>query len=225
MNPSCRAEDNVAVRPDGPAPPRLILASASPARLRTLRDAGLDPEVLVSDVDESGVAAGTPAATAELLAGMKARAVANRLGADGARRLILGCDSLLEMDGAALGKPGTAEVAAQRWRRMRGRSGVLHTGHCLIESATGRSESAVASTTVWFADVSDAEIAAYVASGEPLAVAGAFTVDGRGGAFVESIEGDHHNVVGVSVPLLRRMVAAFGVSWPQLWACRPDGTN
>jgi septum formation protein len=153
-----------------------------------------------------------------LLAGMKARAVVARVGAEGAGVLVLGCDSLLELDGAALGKPGTAEVAVHRWRRMRGRAGVLHTGHCVIEAATGRSESAVASTTVRFADISDAEIMAYVASGEPLAVAGAFTVDGRGGAFVESIEGDHHNVVGVSLPLLRRMVATFGVCWPQLWA-------
>src|ERR1700759_4743148 len=103
MNPSCRADENVAVRPDDPTPPRLILASASPARLRTLRDAGLDPEVVVSDVDESGVAAEPPAATAELLAGMKARAVAERLGPPGSGRLVLGCDSLLEFDGAALG--------------------------------------------------------------------------------------------------------------------------
>jgi septum formation protein len=218
MHPSCRAGDNVAVQLDGFARPRLILASASPARLETLRRAGLDPEVVVSDVDESGISAGSPAATAELLAGMKARAVAARVGAEGAGVLVLGCDSLLELDGAALGKPGTAEVAVHRWRRMRGRAGVLHTGHCVIEAATGRSESAVASTTVRFADISDAEIMAYVASGEPLAVAGAFTVDGRGGAFVESIEGDHHNVVGVSLPLLRRMVATFGVCWPQLWA-------
>jgi septum formation protein len=143
--------------------------------------------------------------------------VAARPGAAEPGTLVLGCDSLLELDGAALGKPSTAEAAVERWRRMRGRAGVLHTGHCLIETSSGRTESAVASTTVRFADVSDAEIAAYVASGEPLAVAGAFTVDGWGGAFVESIEGDHHNVVGVSLPLLRRMVAAFGICWPQLW--------
>jgi septum formation protein len=152
--------------------PRLLLASASPARLETLRRAGLDPEVVVSDVDESGVSAATPAATAQLLAEMKARAVADRLGAAGAARLVLGCDSLLEFDGAALGKPGTPQVAIERWRRMRGRAGVLHTGHCLIETASGGTESAVASTTVYFADVSDSEIAAYVATGEPLAVAG-----------------------------------------------------
>lgn len=208
------------MQPDHTSAPRLVLASASPARLRTLRDAGLDPQVIVSDVDESGVVASTPAATAELLAGMKARAVAGRLGGNGARALVLGCDSLLELDGAAFGKPGTAEVATQRWRRMRGRSGVLHTGHCLIDAGTGRRESAIASTVVRFADLSDAEIEAYVASGEPLAVAGAFTVDGRGGAFVESIDGDHHNVVGVSLPLLRRMVAAFGIGWPQLWVAK-----
>ena len=213
------------MQPDAPTTPRLILASASPARLRTLRDAGLDPEVVVSDVDESGVAAETPAATAELLAGMKARAVAERLGATGSGRLVLGCDSLLEFDGAALGKPGTAQVALERWRRMRGGTGVLHTGHCLIDAATGRLESAVASTIVHFADVPDSEIMAYVATGEPLVVAGAFTLDGLGGAFVESIEGDHHNVVGVSLPLLRRMVAAFGVSWPQLWTRRSEARD
>jgi len=211
------ADDNVAVHPDPKTRPRLVLASASPARLETLRRAGLRPEVIVSDVDESGVVADTPAATAELLAGMKARAVAGRPDAAGPGTLVLGCDSLLELDGAAMGKPGTAAVAVERWHRMRGRTAVLHTGHCLIEASSGRTESAVASTTVRFADVSDAEIAAYVASGEPLAVAGAFTVDGLGGAFVESVEGDHHNVVGVSLPLLRRMVAAFDVCWPQLW--------
>lgn len=197
--------------------PRLILASASPARLALLRAGGLDPEVIVSSVDEDGVDVGSPAATAAELSGRKAQAVAARLTDPPPGLLVLGCDSLLEFDGVTLGKPGTAQRAAERWRAMRGASGVLHTGHCLIEPATGRRESALASTTVHFADVSDAEIAAYVASGEPLSVAGAFTIDGRGGAFVERIEGDHHNVVGVSLPLLRRMVARFGIAWPELW--------
>jgi septum formation protein len=197
--------------------PRLILASASPSRLALLRAGGLDPEVIVSSVDEDGVDAGTPAATAAELAGRKARAVAEQLVDPRPGLLVLGCDSLLEFDGAALGKPGTAQRAAERWRAMRGASGILHTGHCLIEPATGRREAALASTTVHFAEVSDAEIAAYVACGEPLSVAGAFTIDGRGGAFVERIEGDHHNVVGVSLPLLRRMVARFGIAWPALW--------
>jgi septum formation protein len=197
--------------------PRLILASASPARLATLRRAGLNPEVIVSDVDEDGVFGPTPAATTELLAVLKAEAVVGRVEPVGGT-LVLGCDSLLELDGAALGKPGTAAAATERWRQMRGRSAVLHTGHCLIEPITGRRATATASTTVHFADVSDAEIEAYVASGEPLRVAGAFTIDGRGGAFVERIEGDHHNVVGVSLPLLRQMVRAVGFRWTDLWA-------
>jgi len=195
----------------------LILASASSARLETLRRAGLRPEVIVSEVDEYGVRGADPIATAELLATMKAAAVAARLSQPEPGTLVLGCDSLLELDGQTLGKPDTAEAAVARWRAMRGRSGVLHTGHCLIEPATGRRETAVASTTVRFAEVTDDEISAYVATGEPLGVAGAFTVDGLGGAFVERIDGDHHNVVGVSLPLLRRMAAALGVAWPQLW--------
>jgi septum formation protein len=196
--------------------PRLILASASPARLATLRAAGLDPEVIVSDVDEDGIHEPTPAATAQHLAELKAAAVAGRL-TDPGGAVVLGCDSLLELDGRALGKPGTPDVARARWQAMRGRAGVLHTGHCLIEPATGRRVGEVASTVVHFADVTDAEIDAYVATGEPLVVAGAFTIDGLGGAFVESIEGDHHNVVGVSLPLLRRLLLELGIAWPSLW--------
>ncbi|WP_344601403.1 nucleoside triphosphate pyrophosphatase [Sporichthya brevicatena] len=196
--------------------PHLILASASPARLTTLRRAGLNPEVIVSDVDETAVFGPTPAATAELLATMKAEAVVGRI-EPVPGTVVLGCDSLLELDGQALGKPETTEAATERWRAMRGRTGVLHTGHCLMEPATGRRAVATASTTVRFADVTDAEIGAYVATGEPLRVAGAFTIDGRGGAFVEGIEGDHHNVVGVSLPLLRRLCAALGIAWTALW--------
>jgi septum formation protein len=196
--------------------PRLILASASPARLATLRAAGLDPEVIVSDVDESGVHEPTPADTAQHLAALKATAVAGGL-ADPVGAVVLGCDSLLELDGRALGKPGTPDVARARWQAMRGRAGVLHTGHCLIEASTGRRVGEVASTTVHFADITDAEIDAYVATGEPLVVAGAFTIDGVGGAFVESIEGDHHNVVGVSLPLLRHLLLELDIAWPSLW--------
>jgi septum formation protein len=127
---------------------------------------------------------------------------------------------VLELGGAALGKPGDADEAAARWRDMRGRSGVLHTGHALRDTASGHVASATASTTVHFADVSDDEIAAYVATGEPLHVAGAFTIDGLGGAFVTGIEGDHHNVVGVSLPLVRELVAELGRSWVDLWAAR-----
>jgi septum formation protein len=195
---------------------QLVLASASPARLATLRSAGIDPLVIVSGVDETQLDSLPPAELALQLAELKCRAVAAREDVP-AQALVLGCDSVLELGGESLGKPESAEVAIERWRRMRGRSGVLHTGHCLREASTGRVAAATASTTVHFADVSDEEITAYVATGEPLWVAGAFTIDGLGGAFVESIEGDHHNVVGVSLPLLRGLVAELGHSWTGLW--------
>ena len=173
--------------------------------------------MIVSGVDESQVAGLPPAELALQLAELKCAAVAGRddLPDD---VLVLGCDSVLELDGQALGKPEDAEDAASRWRRMRGRTGVLHTGHSLRDTASGRVAAATASTTVHFADVSDEEIAAYVATGEPLSVAGAFTVDGRGGAFVTGIEGDHHNVVGLSLPLVRELTAELGRSWTDLWA-------
>ena len=198
--------------------PSLVLASASPARLATLRSAGVEPEVIVSGVDESQVGGVPPAELALQLAELKATAVADRLRADGDRRLVLGCDSVLELDGEALGKPEDADDAAARWRAMRGRSGVLHTGHALHDLGSGRVAAATASTTVHFADVTDAEIAAYVATGEPLYVAGAFTVDGRGGAFIRGIEGDHHNVVGISLPLLRELLAELDHSWVDFWS-------
>ena len=194
----------------------LVLASASPARLATLRSAGIEPVVIVSGVDESQLDGLPPVELALQLAELKCGAVAERDGLpDDA--LVLGCDSVLGLDGEALGKPGTPEEATRRWQAMRGRSGVLHTGHCLRDLASGRVAAATASTTVHFADVSDAEVAAYVATGEPLHVAGAFTVDGLGGAFVTGIEGDHHNVVGVSLPLLRELVRELGRAWPDLW--------
>lgn len=195
---------------------QLVLASASPARLATLRSGGVDPLVIVSGVDESQLDGLPPAELALQLAELKCGAVAARADVPSGA-LVLGCDSVLELDGEALGKPGTAEVAVQRWRAMRGRSGVLHTGHCLREVSSGRVAAATASTTVHFADVGDDEIAAYVATGEPLEVAGAFTVDGLGGAFVTGIEGDHHNVVGVSLPLLRELVRELGHAWTALW--------
>ena len=198
--------------------PALVLASASPARLATLRSAGLDPLVIVSGVDESQLDGLPPAELALQLAELKAAAVADRLRAAGDQRLVLGCDSVLELDGRALGKPEDAADAMARWQAMRGRSGVLHTGHCLRETSGHRVAAATASTTVHFADVTDEEIAAYVATGEPLHVAGAFTVDGLGGAFVTGIEGDHHNVVGVSLPLVRDLVAELGHTWTSLWA-------
>ncbi|WP_166390825.1 Maf family nucleotide pyrophosphatase [Nocardioides ochotonae] len=194
----------------------LVLASASPARLATLRSAGVEPVVIVSGVDESQLDDLAPAELALGLAELKCAAVAAREEVP-AGALVLGCDSVLELDGEALGKPADAAEATRRWQAMRGRSGVLRTGHCLRDTATGRTAAATASTTVHFADVSDEEIAAYVATGEPLHVAGAFTVDGLGGAFITGIEGDHHNVVGVSLPLLRELLAQLGHSWTHLW--------
>ena len=195
---------------------QLVLASASPARLATLRSAGIEPVVIVSGVDESRVEDLPPVELALQLAELKCAAVADRDGLpDDA--LVLGCDSVLELDGQALGKPLDAADAAERWERMRGRSGVLHTGHSLRDTSSGRVAAATGSTTVHFAEVSDAEVAAYVATGEPLSVAGAFTVDGLGGAFVTGIEGDHHNVVGLSLPLVRELVAELGRTWTDLW--------
>ena len=198
----------------------LILASQSPARLGTLRRAGIEPVVIVSGVDEDQLGGLPPAELALQLAELKCAAVsrlddlADRAGGEA---LVLGCDSVLDLDGEALGKPTDAADASARWAAMRGRSGVLHTGHALHDTASGHVASATASTTVHFADVTDEEIAAYVASGEPLHVAGAFTIDGLGGAFVTRIEGDHHNVVGLSLPLVRELVAELGRSWVDLW--------
>ena len=192
---------------------RLVLASASPARLATLRSAGLAPEVVVSGVDESQVRITEPAALATELARLKAEAVAARV----PDAVVVGCDSVLGLDGAVHGKPADAAEATARWRSMRGRSGVLHTGHCVVAPG-GLRVLRAAATTVHFADVTDQEIDAYVATGEPLQVAGAFTVDGLGGAFVRGIEGDHHNVVGISLPLLREMLAEVDVAWVSLWS-------
>ncbi|GAA2726128.1 MULTISPECIES: nucleoside triphosphate pyrophosphatase [Streptomyces] len=195
---------------------RLVLASQSPARLGLLRQAGLAPEVIVSGVDEDALDAPTPAELALVLAEAKAAAVAAMPAAAGA--LVVGCDSVLELDGQALGKPADAEEATARWKAMRGRAGVLRTGHCVIDTASGRRASATASTTVRFGEPSDAEVAAYVASGEPLHVAGAFTLDGRSAPFVEGIDGDPGNVIGLSLPLLRRLLADLGVGITDLWA-------
>jgi septum formation protein len=199
--------------------PRIVLASASPARLTTLQRAGLRPEVEVSGVDEDTVRAASVAELVSALARAKAEAVATRRSAAGdgaAAEIVIGCDSMLELDGLALGKPHDTGEAVERWRLMRGRSGVLHTGHHLVRLPGGTSRTATASTTVHFADLDDDEIEAYVATGEPLLVAGAFTVDGLGGPYVTRIEGDHHNVVGISLPLLRLLLADLGVSWTDL---------
>jgi septum formation protein len=193
--------------------PRLVLASQSPARLATLRAAGLTPEVIVSGVDESTVTLRDPAELSLELARRKALAVAE----DQRDALVIGCDSVLEIDGSAHGKPASAAEALERWRRMRGRSGVLHTGHWVVDTASGRAVGRAARTTVHFAALTDEEVEAYVGSGEPLHVAGAFTLDGLGGAYVTGIEGDPHNVVGISLPLLRDLLAELGITWHSLW--------
>lgn len=256
----------------------LILASQSSGRLATLRAAGVEPVVRVSDVDESAVlaalarerrAAGAPdpsgAQQVQALARAKALAVAGAFKADppglgpveagapkagsagagapgtdpleagsrgvgrpgpggrdagamGAGAFVVGCDSMLEIDGRIVGKPGDPETAVERWRSMRGATGTLHTGHTLVRLPDGATAEGVSSTVVHFARPSDAEIEAYVATGEPLWCAGAFTIDGLGGAFVEGVEGDPHGVVGLSLPLLRRLVIELGGSWTDLWA-------
>ncbi|HEX3907559.1 MAG TPA: nucleoside triphosphate pyrophosphatase [Mycobacteriales bacterium] len=192
---------------------RVVLASASPARLQLLRDAGLAPEVVVSDVDETAVDLADAWELVETLAVAKATAVA----VDTDDAIVIGCDSMLVFDGETLGKPADAATARHRWERMRGRTGTLLTGHCVIDTASGRSERGVADAVVQFAAVTDAEIAAYVASGEPLAVAGAFTLDGRSAPFVERIEGHPSTVIGLSLPLLRDLLARLGVPLVDLW--------
>ena len=168
---------------------------------------------MVSEVDESAVT-GAPAEVARELAVRKARAVASSCVPGD---LVLGCDSVLNLDGEALGKPLNADDAVARWYRMRGRSAELVTGHCVVDVASGREVADVASTTVRFGMPTDDEVRAYVATGEPLRVAGAFTIDGLGGWFVDGIVGDHTNVVGVSLPMLRRMLAEIHVTPPLFW--------
>jgi septum formation protein len=193
---------------------RLVLASASPARLRLLWDAGFDPMVVVSGVDESDVENGDPAEVVETLARRKAKAVTSLAPSDA---VVIGCDSMLSLEGDLLGKPGTSQKAREYWQRMRGRDGVLLTGHCVIDTMTGRDSSAVARTTVHFAAPTDDQLEAYIATGEPLNVAGAFTLDGFSAPFVEGIEGDHGNVIGLSLPLLRRLLADLDIEITDLW--------
>lgn len=202
----------------------LILASTSPARLEVLRAAGIEPIVRPSDVDEDAVlaAAGslTPAETVLTLARAKALAVAD--GEDTLDGFVLGGDSMFEVNGVLQGKPHTPERARERWEQQRGKSGTLWSGHWLVDRREGHDGAvgvgAVKSATVTFADdLDDAEIDAYVASGEPLFVAGAFTIDSLGGAFIDRIDGDPSTVIGISLPVVRRLVRELGGSWPALW--------
>ena len=208
---------------------KLVLASTSPARLTLLRAGGIEPITIAPEVDEDlvaerEIARGAISGTADLvltLARAKAEAVANRPEARGA--LILGCDSSLEFAGASLGKPHEPAIAIDRWRQLRGQSGALHTGHWLIDNrspelgkvppATGKASS----TVVHFANLSDREIEDYVATGEPLKVAGAFTLDGLGGAFIDRIEGDPHTVIGLSLSVLRELTGRLQVHYSSLW--------
>jgi septum formation protein len=199
---------------------RLILASASPSRLRLLRVAGIDPDVVVSAVDEDRMLAQMPHASPGEVAVVLARAKARDVAARHPGRLVLGADSVLDVDGRSLGKPLTAEIAVQRWHELRGRSADLITGHCLIHP--GGQTSATARTRVHFAAPDDSEIDAYVATGEPLHVAGGFTLDGYGSAFVTGVEGDPANVIGLGIPLLRTMVRDAGLRWTDLWNHTPE---
>jgi septum formation protein len=204
---------------------RVVLASASPARLAVLRSAGLDPVVEVADVDEEGLLAAiadAPAADKVVhLAGAKATTVARRIAATHPDALVIGCDSMLLFDGELVGKPRTVENARKRWRSMAGGTGQLITGHAVLRLADGEIDQVAegsAVTTVRFADPSDGELEAYLATGEPVNVAGGFTLDGLGGWFVEGIDGDPSNVIGISLPLVRRLLGGVGVRVTDLWS-------
>lgn len=201
-----------------------MLASASPARLGVLRAAGIDPVVRVSGVDEDAVAARldhpTPEHLVTTLARAKAEAVAAVIASEHPDAVVVGCDSMLFFDGQLTGKPGAPEIARERWHRMGGGTGQLLTGHAVVrlDAGTWTKEAGGSQiTAVRFAKPTDQELEAYLATGEPLAVAGAFTLDGRGGWFVEGIDGDPSSVIGISLPLTRRLLGEVGVSVVDLW--------
>ncbi|BBY79709.1 septum formation inhibitor Maf [Mycolicibacterium pulveris] len=209
---------------------RVVLASASSGRRKVLRQAGIDPLVIVSGVDEEAVLAGlgpesTPPDVTAALATAKAEAVIDGLDAAvAADCVVIGCDSMLYRDGALVGKPATAAAARAGWRQMGGTSGQLYTGHCVIrlrDSAVAYRGADSTVTTVRFGVPSPAELDAYVASGEPTSVAGGFTIDGLGGWFIEGVDGDPSSVVGIGLPLTRRLLAAAGLNLAALWAANP----
>ena len=196
---------------------KLVLASTSPARKKLLTEAGVAFETIAPGVDEDALVVSQAPATAEEMTELLARAKAMAVADQFESALVLGCDSALEFDGQILGKPYQPQVAIERWQQMRGKSGYLYSGHHLIDTASGKGLSAVSRTEVHFANLSDQEIDTYVATGEPLNVAGAFTIDGLGGAFIERISGDYHTVVGLSLVELRRLVISLGHDYQALW--------
>jgi septum formation protein len=197
--------------------PKIVLASQSTSRKRLLVDAGLRPEVIVSHVDEETefFNAMSPADMVIALAISKAHTVREMIDYPA---IIIGCDSTFDVDGISFGKPGTPEVARQRARAMSGRSGLLHTGHCIIDTEKGVEIADRVSTQVTFSELTDDEIEDYIASGEPLHVAGGFTLDGHGSPFIPVIQGDYTNVVGLSMPFLRAALTELGYTWPQVKA-------
>lgn len=195
-----------------------MLASTSPARKKLLSDAGINFQTISPGVDEDAMVELLKPQSAIELTGMLAKAKAEAVSSQFENSLVLGCDSALEFEGEILGKPLVSEVAIARWLKMRGKSGVLHSGHHLIDTSSSRGVTLVTQTKVHFANLSDTQIEKYVRTGEPLNVAGAFTIDGLGGAFVERIEGDYHTVVGLSLVGLRQLVTELGHEYLDLWS-------
>ena len=195
--------------------PRIVLASQSTSRRRLLEDAGLKPTIIVSYVDEETdfFNAMTPEDMVIALAISKAHTVREMVDYPA---IIIGCDSTFDVDGVSFGKPGTPEIATERAKKISGRTGLLHTGHCIIDTERGIEIADRVTTKVTFSEMSDDEIANYVASGEPLHVAGGFTLDGHGSPFIPVIEGDYTNVVGISMPFLRSAMKQLGYTWPEV---------